>query len=186
MLPGPRTLNVSEVQSRRPGTHALSARRARIRRELRRRRPNRGVGFRDTTPDVAALPPNATLSGVSICSMTAKEKLRARVEDLTEQEAEAALDFIASRGQSFGDWLDARPENDEPLTPEEEGALAESDADIAAGDTISYEQVKQEIGSSGGGATGPRCASRAALRRLTLGVSPGETPRVSSCLVLRV
>jgi hypothetical protein len=80
--------------------------------------------------------------------MTAKEKLRARVEDLTEQEAEAALDFIASRGQSFGDWLDARPEDDEPLTPEEEAALAESDADIAAGHTISYEQVKQDIGSS--------------------------------------
>jgi hypothetical protein len=30
--------------------------------------------------------------------MTSKEKLRARVEDLTEQEAEANLDFIAGRG----------------------------------------------------------------------------------------
>lgn len=97
---------------------------------------------------MTGLPPNATHSGVSICSMTAKEKLRARVEDLTEQEAEAALDFIASRGQSFGDWLDARPEDDEPLTPEEQAALAESDADIAAGRTVSYEQVKQDIGSS--------------------------------------
>ena len=50
-------------------------------------------------------------------AMTAKEKLRVRVEDLTEQEAEATLDFIASRGASFADWLDARPEDDEPLTP---------------------------------------------------------------------
>lgn len=48
--------------------------------------------------------------------MTAKEKLRARVEDLSEQEAEATLDFIASRGDSFADWLDARPEDDEPLS----------------------------------------------------------------------
>lgn len=40
--------------------------------------------------------------------MLAKEKLRERVEDLTEQEAEAALEFIAARGQSFGEWLDSR------------------------------------------------------------------------------
>jgi hypothetical protein len=80
--------------------------------------------------------------------MTAKEKLRARVDDLTEQEAEAALDFIASRGQSFDDWLDSRPEDNEPLTPEEQTALAESDADIAAGRTVAYQQVKQDLGSS--------------------------------------
>ena len=102
----------------------------------------------NATADMTALPPNATLSGVNICSMTAKEKLRARVEDLTEQEAEAALDFIASHGQNFGDWLDARPEDDEPLTPEEQAALAESDTDIAAGRTVSYEQVKQDLGFS--------------------------------------
>jgi hypothetical protein len=82
--------------------------------------------------------------------MTSKEKLRARVEDLTEQEAEATLDFIAGRGQSFGDWLDSRPEDDESLTPKELAALAESDADIAAGRTISYEQVKQDLESQAG------------------------------------
>ncbi len=80
--------------------------------------------------------------------MTAKEKLRARVEDLTEQEAEAALAFIASRGQSFGEWLDSRPEDDERLTPGEETALTESDADIAAGRTISYERLKQDLEST--------------------------------------
>lgn len=77
--------------------------------------------------------------------MTAKEKLRARVEDLTEGEAEATLEFIAARGQSFGDWLDSRPEDDEPLSPEERAALAASDADIAAGRTISYTEVKQGL-----------------------------------------
>jgi hypothetical protein len=65
--------------------------------------------------------------------MTAKEKLRERVEDLTEQEAEATLEFIAARGQSFGDWLESRPEDDEPLSPEEHAALDASDADIATG-----------------------------------------------------
>ena len=77
--------------------------------------------------------------------MTAKEKLRAQVEDLTEQEAEATLQFIASRGQSFGDWLDSRPEDDEPLSTEEQAALADSDADIAAGRIVSYAEVKQAL-----------------------------------------
>jgi hypothetical protein len=79
--------------------------------------------------------------------MTAKEKLRARVDDLTEQEAEATLEFIASRGQRFDDWLSSRPEDDEPLSPEEHAALADSNADIAAGRTISYAQVKQDLGA---------------------------------------
>ncbi len=77
--------------------------------------------------------------------MTAKEKLRVRVEDLTEQEAEATLEFIASRGQSFGDWLDSRPEDDEPLSSEEQAGLTASDADIAAGRTLSYAEVKQGL-----------------------------------------
>jgi hypothetical protein len=82
--------------------------------------------------------------------MTAKEKLRARVEDLSEQEAEATLDFIASRGERFADWLDRRPEDDEPLSIEDQAALAESDADIAAGRTISYEQIKRDLESQAG------------------------------------
>jgi len=82
--------------------------------------------------------------------MTAKEKLRARVEDLSEQGAGVTLDFIASRGESFADWLDARPEDDKPLSDEDQAALAESDADIAAGRTVAYEQVKQDLGSQAG------------------------------------
>lgn len=82
--------------------------------------------------------------------MTAKEKLRARVEDLSEQEAEATLDFIASRGRSFADWLDTRPEDDEPLSAEDETALTESDADVTAGRTVPYEQVKHNLESQTG------------------------------------
>jgi hypothetical protein len=81
----------------------------------------------------------------TIWRMTAKEKLREKVEDLTEQEAEATLEFIAARGQSFDDWLDSCPEDDEPLSPEEHAALSASDADIAAGRTVSYAQVKQGL-----------------------------------------
>jgi hypothetical protein len=83
--------------------------------------------------------------------MTAKEKLRVRVEELTEREAEATLDFIASRGgDDFTRWLDSRPEDDEPLTPDEQAALAESDADIAAGRTVSFEEIKREFGHPAG------------------------------------
>jgi hypothetical protein len=73
--------------------------------------------------------------------MTAKEKLRERVEDLPEQEAEATLEFIAARGQSFDDWLDSRPEDDEPLSSGERTALSVSDA----GRTVSYAELKQGL-----------------------------------------
>ncbi|HKG37547.1 MAG TPA: hypothetical protein VKB25_01030 [Conexibacter sp.] len=83
--------------------------------------------------------------------MTAKEKLRVRVEELTEREAKATLDFIASRGaDDFTRWLESRPEDDEPLTPDEQAALAESDADIAAGRTVSFEEIKREFGHPAG------------------------------------
>jgi hypothetical protein len=72
---------------------------------------------------------------------------RVRVEELSEQEAEATPDFIASHGHDeFARWLDSRPEDDEPLTDEEREALAASDADIAAGRTISLDQLKRELG----------------------------------------
>lgn len=77
--------------------------------------------------------------------MTAKEKLRERVESLTEQEAEDTLDFIVRRSESFEQWLTSRPEDDEPLSDADRAALAQSDADIAAGETVSFEQIKQEL-----------------------------------------
>jgi hypothetical protein len=84
--------------------------------------------------------------------MTAKERLRVRVEELTEREAEATLDFIASRGgDDFTRWLDSRPEDDEPLTSDQQAALVESDADIvAAGRTVSFEEIKREFGHPAG------------------------------------
>jgi hypothetical protein len=42
----------------------------------------------------------------------------------------------------FERWLDSRPEDDEPLTDEEREALAESAADIAAGRTVSFDEIK--------------------------------------------
>jgi hypothetical protein len=42
--------------------------------------------------------------------------------------------------------LDNAPLDDEPLTDEEREALAESAADIAAGRTVSLDQLKRELG----------------------------------------
>jgi hypothetical protein len=46
----------------------------------------------------------------------------------------------------FAHWLDSRPEDDEPLSADERDALLESDADIAAGRTVSFEEIKRELG----------------------------------------
>lgn len=57
----------------------------------------------------------------------------------------------ASRGRDdFDRWLDSRPEDDEPLTAEERTALAESSADVAAGRTVSFEEIKREFGYPAG------------------------------------
>ena len=72
--------------------------------------------------------------------MTAKEKLKAAVDRLTE--AEAANAEIVVRDDS---WLDTLPVT--PVTPDEEAALAEADADRAAGvPLISHEEVMREFG----------------------------------------
>jgi hypothetical protein len=46
----------------------------------------------------------------------------------------------------FARWLDSCPEDDEPLTPDEQAALVESEADIAGGRTVSFEEIKRQIG----------------------------------------
>lgn len=45
----------------------------------------------------------------------------------------------------FERWLESCPEDDEPLTPDERAALAESDADIASGRTVSLEEIKRDL-----------------------------------------
>lgn len=80
------------------------------------------------------------LVGGSIGVVTAKEKLKATVESLSEAEAEAALALIVRR---VGD----APVDDEPITPEEEAALAEVEADRAAGvPSVSFDEVKRKYG----------------------------------------
>jgi hypothetical protein len=81
--------------------------------------------------------------------MTAKEKLRETVEELTETEAAAALDYIASYRNgghdALGELLRDAPVDDEPTPPEEEEGLREAREQIARGEVISAEDIRGEL-----------------------------------------
>ena len=76
--------------------------------------------------------------------MTVKERLHLVVEEMTEEEAEATLRRIdLLRNDPFVRFLDAAPVDDEPITAEDEEALADVEADRAAGvPAISFDAIK--------------------------------------------
>jgi hypothetical protein len=80
--------------------------------------------------------------------MTAKEKLRHAVDELTEAEAADTLDYLARRREprdKLGELLAAAPIDDEPTTPEEDEGAREAREQIARGEVFSAEQIKREI-----------------------------------------
>jgi hypothetical protein len=78
--------------------------------------------------------------------MTAKEKLRVAVEELSESEAANALDYIARRQHGeLGELLDSAPLDDEPTTPEEEAAVQLARDELARGETVSLDEVRAEF-----------------------------------------
>ena len=78
--------------------------------------------------------------------MTAKEKLRVVVEELSESEAEGALDYIASRQHDqLGALLDSSLVDDEPSTPEEEAAVQLAREELARGETVSLDEIRAEL-----------------------------------------
>ncbi len=78
--------------------------------------------------------------------MTAKEQLRERIETLTEAEAADTLRLLDQRRDPLARLLENAPLDDEPVTPEEEAAIAEANADIAAGRLISVDEIVAEFG----------------------------------------
>lgn len=68
--------------------------------------------------------------GGRIAGVTTKERLHKLVDELSEQEADDALRYIAQRREDpvLAAFRDA-PEDDEPLTAADEDALAEVQAD---------------------------------------------------------
>jgi hypothetical protein len=79
--------------------------------------------------------------------MTAKEKLRVVVEELSESEAESALDYIARRrhDDELGELLDSAPVDDEPSSPEEETAVQAAREELARGETVSLDEIRAEF-----------------------------------------
>lgn len=87
--------------------------------------------------------------------MTAKEKLRIAVEELSEAEAAEALEILVDRGEgaepgertaaTLDELLDNAPIDDEPETEEERRAVAEAREELRRGEVISAEEIKREI-----------------------------------------
>ncbi len=78
--------------------------------------------------------------------MTTRERLHQLVDELSEREADEALRYIAQRREdpTIAAFRDA-PEDDEPVTAADDEALAEVQADRAAGvPRISYAEIKRK------------------------------------------
>ena len=77
--------------------------------------------------------------------MTAKERLRERIETLTEQEAAETLRQLDQRADPLTVLLDNAPMDDEPTTPQEEAAVQEALEAAARGQTISLDELRAEL-----------------------------------------
>ncbi|MGI8944914.1 MAG: hypothetical protein ACR2GL_01570 [Thermoleophilaceae bacterium] len=80
--------------------------------------------------------------------MTAKEKLRRAVEELSETEAAEALQRLGQSAEPEPDpmieFLDNAPIDDEPETEEERRAVAEGYEALRRGETISLDELDAE------------------------------------------
>ncbi|MEX2431533.1 MAG: hypothetical protein WD645_06400 [Dehalococcoidia bacterium] len=81
-----------------------------------------------------------------------REKLHRLVDDLPSREVEAALRYVAYLRSTIDPGIRTlveAPYDDEPLTKEEEVALEEGLADIAAGRVIPHDEVKRRLLGTG-------------------------------------
>lgn len=78
--------------------------------------------------------------------MTAKEKLRERIEGLTEEEASEALRLLDLRSDPVIAAFRDAPLDDEPWSEDDEAAAAEGRADLAAGRTVPLDEALREQG----------------------------------------
>ncbi len=85
---------------------------------------------------------------LTIREMTTKERLHKLVDELSEPEAKRALSLVKKEREDpvIAAFRDA-PEDDEPWTDEDETAMAEVEADRAAGvPDIPFEEIKRKYG----------------------------------------
>ncbi len=75
--------------------------------------------------------------------MTAKKKLRQAIEQLSEAEAHETLRHLAQRHSRdpLIEFLDAAPEEEEHITPEDEKGLREARAQAERAETIPLEEL---------------------------------------------
>lgn len=79
--------------------------------------------------------------------MTAKDKLRQTVEELSEAEAQATLGFIVHRRgkrDALAELLERAPLDDEPATPDEDVGVREAREQIVRGEVFSADQIRCE------------------------------------------
>jgi len=82
--------------------------------------------------------------------VTAKEKLLKRVTKLSEAEADETLRLLEMREDPVVVAFRDAPVDDEPWTEADERAVAEVEADRAAGvPTIPFEEIKRKYGLDG-------------------------------------
>lgn len=77
--------------------------------------------------------------------MTAKEQLRERIEALTEDEAVETLRLLDLRTDPLIAAFRDAPLDDEPLTAEDERALAESRAEYRRGEGVPLDEIRHEF-----------------------------------------
>lgn len=85
----------------------------------------------------------------TVWCMTARERLRQTIENLSEAEAQDALGFIVRRREerdTLGELLNQAPLDDEPTTPEEDDGVNEARAEIARGEVLSADEIRREVG----------------------------------------
>jgi len=88
-------------------------------------------------------------SARTLRTVTAKEQLRRRVDDLTEAEALEALRVLERKAEDAGDRLDAlldsaAPE-DEPEDYDDDELTQEAREQAAQGEVRSHEQVRRDV-----------------------------------------
>jgi hypothetical protein len=77
--------------------------------------------------------------------VTAKEKLRARVEALSERDAERLLATVERELDPVVVAFANAPKDDEPVSAEEEAAVARSRAEYARGEAVTLEEIRDEL-----------------------------------------
>jgi hypothetical protein len=79
--------------------------------------------------------------------MTTKQRLHKLVDELSEQEAEAALVIVERRRDDpMLHALASAPIDDEPSSPKEDASAVDALASYRRGEAISSEEMRRELG----------------------------------------